>query len=768
MNKKTLLFYCMFAPFILRAQQPVAIIPQPVSLQLKGGAFSIDNTTSLSFDSNTKDVKAAADFFAACIRHISGYTLPLNGKSNKVIVMKIETIPAIGAEGYQLSVAKNAITIKANTKSGIIYGIQSLLQTLPAIRTNAALQVPCMEITDYPRFKWRGMHLDVCRHFFSPDMVKEYIDLMAEYKMNVFHWHLTDDQGWRIEIKKYPKLTSAGAWRVERRGKTWGDKEPQKEGEAATYGGYYTQQQIKDIVAYAQERSITIVPEIEMPGHSAAAIAAYPQLSCTQQPQFVVAGGQYPKDVQSNYCAGNDSVFTFLQNVLLDVIQLFPGQYIHVGGDEVDKTSWKNCPKCQARIKAEGLKDENGLQSYFIRRMEKFIIAQHKKLIGWDEILEGGLAPEATVMSWRGESGGIQAAQMKHDVVMTPGSPCYFDQYQAGPEGEPLAIGGFNTLKKVYNYEPVPKELNSNEAGYVLGAQANVWTEYIPTVEHLEYMVLPRMAALAEVIWTARENKNWISFNQRLQIHFKAYEQKGLHYCPGNFTVAIQPSSQNGNLFATLSTEIPDGDIYYTTDKSDPATQSNKYTTPVKIDSSVTIKAVTVVDGKVMGVKPAEQSFALHKAIGRNVQYTYPASKYYPADGPNTLTDGVRGTTAVGKYWHGINGKDLIATIDLGSEQSIHKIAIGCLQNYRDWIFLPQSVTFAISADGKSFTELQTVNNTVSVNEKNPVIKDFTASFPTQQARYIRVAAKNLGVCPKGHSGEGQPAWVFADEIMVE
>ena len=371
-------------------------------------------------------------------------------------------------------------------------------------------------------------------------------------------------------------------------------------------------------------------------------------------------------------------------------------------------------------------------------------------------------------MSWRGESGGIQAAKMHHDVVMTPGTPLYFDQYQAGPAGEPVAIGGFNTLKMVYDYNPVPKELDAGEAKYILGAQANVWTEFIAANEHLEYMVLPRMLALSEVLWSPKENKNYEDFYSRLQNQFKVFDEKGYRYSAGNFTVGIKPVSQNGKLSVTLSSEIPGAAIYYTTDESDPDAGSNKYSKPIPIDSSLTLKAVVVENGKVMGIKPAEQKFVMHKAIGRNVTYTNPVSSYYLADGPNSLTDGVRGTSAVNKYWHGFHAKDLIAKIDLGEETPVQKITIGCLQHYRDWIFLPQSVTYDISNDGKNFTNIGTVQNTVSPDEKSSIIKDFTLRFPAQKARYIRVTAKNLGICPKGHPGEGQPTWLFADEIVVQ
>jgi hexosaminidase len=767
MNKKLFLLWLLLIPFFGIAQQKVSIIPQPVSLSVQDGYFTIDKNTSIIFNNKESDLHHAANFFNAFVKNISGETLPFNVKKNKSIFLEIKKTDKIGDEGYLLDVTPNSIKIIANDKAGIIYGMQSLFQTLPQIRTNAALEVPCMKITDYPQFKWRGMHLDVCRHFFSPDMIKEYIDLLSEYKFNTFHWHLTDDQGWRLEIKKYPKLTSIGAWRADRRGIPWRESQPTQPGEATPYGGYYTQEQVRDIVAYAKERNINIVPEIEMPGHSEAAIAAYPWLSCAQQPQTTITGGVYPKNFQSNYCPANDSVFVFLENVLKEVMQLFPSKYIHVGGDEVDKTPWKNDPKCQALMKKLGDTSEDQLQSYFIQRIEKFLIANHRKLIGWDEILEGGLAPEATVMSWRGESGGIQAAKMHHDVVMTPGTPLYFDHYQAGPAGEPLAIGGFNTLKMVYDYYPVPKELDSSEAKYVLGAQANVWAEFISSRRHLEYMVLPRMLALSEVLWTPKAEKNYTDFYHRLQNQFRAFDEKGINYCPGNFTVAIKPTSQNGRLLVTLSSEIPDSQIYYTTNGSDPDATSNKYENPIAIDSSVILKAVIVMNGKVMGVKPAEQKFVMHKAVGKNVTYTNPVSKYYPADGPNTLTDGVRGTTAVNRYWHGLQGKDLIATIDMGAETSIQNITIGCLQRYSDWIFLPQAVSYQVSNDGNSFTDLGTVKNAISPNEKSPVIKDFTLDFPAQKGRYIRVIAKNLGVCPQGHPGEGKPAWLFADEIMV-
>lgn len=734
---------------------------------MQEGSFSIDAGTGIKYNPSIGNLKPAADWFTAAIKNISGLSLASNKPAKKTIALVLDQPAAANDESYTLTVKPGSIVIAAKSYGGIFYGLQSLLQTLPAIRTNAALQVPCIKIEDAPRFKWRGMHLDVSRHFFGPELIKEYIDLMATYKMNTFHWHLVDDQGWRMEIRKYPNLTQTGAWRVDQTDKVWGSRPQAKAGEAANYGGYYTQEQLKEIVAYAKARNITIVPEIEMPGHVASAIAAYPQLSCSQQPQLPLTGGDYT-NASSNYCAGNEEVFSFLQDVLTETMAIFPSTYIHIGGDEVDKGPWKKCQRCQDRIKKEGLKNEDELQSYFIKRIEKFVISKNRKMIGWDEILEGGLAPEATVMSWRGEAGGIEAARMNHDVVMTPGSPCYFDHYQAGPEGEPLAIGGMNTLKRVYDYEPIPAELQGEKAKYVLGAQANLWTEYVTTAEHVEYMILPRMLALAEVVWSPKTSRDWIGFNNRLQAHFRAFDQKGLHYSKGNFKVNILPTSTSGQLQVQLTNETLNSNIVYTTDGTEPTAVSTKYTAPFSITQSCTVKAATVINGEVKGLKASEQNFSMHKGVGASVTYAKPVSRYYQADGANTLTNAVRGTHAVGKYWHGFSGTDMVATADLGTVQSIQRLSLGCLQRYNDWIFLPQWVKFEWSADGTNFTPVATVNNTVAPTEKASIIKDFSASFAPVQARYIRVTAKVIDACPKGHPGEGKPGWVFADELIIE
>jgi hexosaminidase len=768
--KKTILFAGLLFSMLLQAQQTVHIIPQPLSLVMNEGSFVIDNTTAIKFPKNDKETVKVVHFFTEYVKRVTGFELKDSKTKGKKISFSIEKINEIGSEGYLISVNPNEITVKANTSKGLFYGVQSLLQTLPFVRTNDLVQIPSMEIKDYPRFQWRGLMLDVSRHFFAPELIKEFIDLLATYKMNVFHWHLVDGAGWRLEIKKYPKLTQQAAWRVDDWGKSWNwaEVEFNADRNKSTYGGYYTQEQAKEIVAYAKARNITVVPEIEMPGHSEAAMAAYPELSCNPKNHFGQTGNFFASKVESNYCAGNEQAFAFLEDVLTEVLTIFPSKYIHVGGDEVDKKSWKNCVKCQGRMKTEQLKDEKELQSYFIRRMEKFLVSKNRKMIGWDEILEGGLAPEATVMSWQGEAGGIEAAKMGHDVIMTPGSPCYFDHYQGDPETEPLAIGGFNTLKRVYNYEPIPAELNAEQAKRVLGSQANLWTEYIPTAEQAEYMILPRMPALAEVLWSTKEQRNWEKFNQRLQPHLVGFEQKGLHYSKGNYKVDIKPIVANNILSISLETENSDAVIYYTTDGSIPTIGSMKYEKPFEVTASKTVKAIMALHNKVMNAKPAEQSFTFNKATGKTVKYDTKNSRYYPANGDNTLTDGFRGTKDIGKQWHAFSGNDMVATVDLGGSIMASSISLGCIQNWGQWVFFPQWVKFEVSVDGINFKEIKTVINTVPTDARDIQLIDFTAKFTEQLVKVVRVTAKTIGQCPQGHPGEKQAAWLFVDEIMVD
>lgn len=493
-------------------------------------------------------------------------------------------------EAYSLTVDHEGVTIKASTSKGFFYGTQSLIQMLPAEKHIALL--PYMTINDAPRFKWRGLHLDVGRHFYPVDFVKKYIDLMAFYKLNTFHWHLTEDQGWRIEIKKYPKLTEIGSQRKE----TIIEKnfDPYV-GDGTPYGGFYTQDQIREVVAYAAKRQVTVVPEIEMPGHSLAALAAYPELGCAPGPYEVGTRWGVYDDI---YCP-SEKTFAFLEDVLTEVIDLFPGEYIHIGGDEAPKAAWKKSKLAQQVIKREGLKDEFELQSYFIKRMERFLVSKGKKLIGWDEILEGGLAPEATVMSWRGVAGGIEAAESGHDVVMSPNADMYFDHYQADPATQPLAIGGFTTLESVYHYEPIPEDLDEKHHQHVLGAQANVWTEYMKTSDYVEYMVYPRAIALSETVWTKPENKDWKGFQKKMGHQYSLLDARDINYFIDVPEGLVDGLTLGNEQTINLKTGFNNANIYYTIDGTDPDERANLYTEPIQIDLSsgpVTVKAVVVTN----------------------------------------------------------------------------------------------------------------------------------------------------------------------------
>jgi len=525
-----LLVTCAQNEVIKLEGETLNIIPKPQSVEVYQGGFRLADDLDYVLSGAFKHPAFIESFLISLFPGVE-----LTAGKGKDIKLIIDPSSDISAEGYRLEVTTNQILLTSGDEPGIFYGLQSLRQMLPADieasgSTVNGATIQNAVLIDVPRFGWRGMHLDVSRHFFPLEFVKQYIDMLALHKMNTFHWHLTDDMGWRLEIKTYPELTEICAWRVDREHEPWREWSPIQPGEKATYGGFYTQEEVKEVIAYAAERQIQVIPEIEMPGHSSELFAAFPELSCEGEYFAVRPGSYWPNE--KILCGGNDSVFIFLQNVIDEVVELFPSKYIHIGGDEAHKKKWEACPKCQARIKAENLADEHELQSWFIHKMEAYINAKGKVIIGWDEILEGGLAPNATVMSWRGTKGGIAAAKAGHDVVMTPYSHLYFDYYQGDRETEPVAIGGDIRLDKVYSFEPIPEELTAEEARYILGAQANLWTEFIKTPDHAEYMVLPRMTALSEVQWSQPEDKNYKDFLKRLETLLPRFQHKGWNYRP--------------------------------------------------------------------------------------------------------------------------------------------------------------------------------------------------------------------------------------------
>jgi len=747
----------------------ISLIPKPVDTRVSAGSFTIKSQTPLLFRNNELESLTlyAAGLWEAYLGFELGvaYDDGLKGRNTITLSLNAKYDHELGDEGYILNVKKDGISIAGNKPAGVLYGIQTMYQLMS---TNPEGLMPIIHIKDYPRFGYRGLHFDVSRHFQPIEFIYKLIDQMTMHKLNVFHWHLIDDQGWRLEIKKYPKLTSVGAWRVDMSDRHWDSRPLVNDPARATYGGYYTQEEVRALVAYAAERNITVMPEIEMPAHVMSALAAYPELSCTGENLGVPPGGVWP--ITHIYCAGNDATFTFLENVLLEVMELFPSEYIHIGGDEADKTNWKSCPKCQARIENEGLADEEELQSYFITRMEKFLNAHGRKLMGWDEILEGGLAPNASVMSWRGEAGGIEAAKMGHTVVMTPGSHCYFDHYQGDPDIEPLAIHGYTTLAKVYSYEPIPAELTKEEGQLVLGAQANVWTEYMPTADHVEYMIFPRLAALAEVVWSPKGHRDWGDFSRRMLAQYKRYAYRGINYSLSAFQVTAVPevNTQNRTLKITLETEVYKPTIRYTIDGSDPVAGSTLYEGPFEIDrTSAVIAAVFENDRSMKQVM--ERHYNIHKAFGAEVSLEFSNSPNYDGHGQYSLVNGIRGSRSYSDgNWKGFRGDDLVATIDLGEPTSISRIEVGSLQTYASWIFLPQWVSFEVSEDGENFSLLEKVMNTENIFQTERLIKNYATEKPLKNVSFVRVTVKNQGVCPAGHSGEGQPAWLFVDEIVVE
>lgn len=580
--------------------QTIHIIPQPKQVEIRNGYYTMDQKTTITY--NDPQLKFLAGYASQTIESLNKLHLPVkSSKAASLFPLSISLIlddkSKTATEGYVLTVSPTAITVKGTSSKGLFYGVQSLLQLIPI---HGESIIPALEIQDEPRFSWRGLLLDVSRHFFTLDQVKKLIDEMVIYKFNLLHLHLSDDQGWRVEIKKLPELTRVGAWRVPRTG-LWWDRQPPQDGEAATYGGFYTQEQIRELVAYASARHVNILPEIDVPGHSLSAIAAYPYLSCTRLPYKVNPGSKFFGIDDDALCAGRDSTFEFLNIVFTEIAGLFPFEYIHIGGDECFKGFWKKCEDCQKRMKDNGLKDENELQSYFIKRLEKMLQEKGKKLIGWDEILEGGLAPNAAVMSWRGMDGGIAAAKSNHRVVMSPTNYAYLDLYQGDPALEPPTYSLLR-LKTVYAFEPVPHGVDST---CVLGGQGNLWAESVPTFRHAEYMFWPRSFALAEVLWAPRQERNWTSFVSRTEVQLDRLANADINFSRSFYDAIIIPSKdEKGNLLIRLDTEIEGLEIHYTFDNTYPDhhtplyQKGEKLTIPKDAD---TFRVITYRDGKPIG-----------------------------------------------------------------------------------------------------------------------------------------------------------------------
>lgn len=663
--------------------------------------------------------------------------------SNKVNFRVDPNATDIPDEGYQLEIDKAGVRLVAKTETGLFYGKQTLLQLL------TPNGLPYVKINDHPRFPYRGLHLDVSRHFFNKEEVKKLMNVMSYYKLNTLHLHLTDAGGWRLQIDKYPKLTQEGAFRTQSDWREWWDngKDRQylKEGTEGAYGGYYTKDDIRDMLAYAAEKHITIIPEIEFPAHSDEVFVAYPELCC--------AGKSH---TSGDFCIGNPKTFEFMENVLTEVIELFPSEYIHIGGDEAGKNTWKTCPKCQALMKKEKLANVDELQSYMIRKAEEFLNSKGRRLIGWDEILEGGLAPEATVMSWRGEAAGFKSARMGHDVIMTPGSYMYFDFYQADPRYQPVAIGGYTPIRKVYSYNPIPQDsLTAEEAKHFLGVQANTWTEYIPTPEHLEYMMFPRALAVAEIGWTPQEKRDWQDFKPRVNAHIPVLQRMGLNPFPLSneleFDMVVDTIQKE--ICVTMDAEKYPAEIHYTTDGSTPTASSPIYQEPIVVKDSAKIVAGIFVNGQLQD-RVSEQRVDYHKGIGKSIRFNSRLYPGYMAGGINAIINGYKGgLTYLDQRWQGYTD-NLDCVIDLGEVMDLHQVSSKWMQLTGPGVYQPEKVEVLTSEDGKNFTSQGVIPTTIPQDKSDLTFQEYTFQG-NWKARYVQLKAQN----PKG--------FIFVDEIVI-
>lgn len=768
------LLFCMLlvATFLKpHAQQPF-IVPQPLSLTVHKGNFIINRQTVILAPG--EEDRNSVRFFNQYLQQYYGFMLEVNkkGKGNAIRINTRKFIQAPGKDAYSLQVTPAAINIEGDTDAGTFYGLQSLIQLLPLQKGNF-LKVPCLAVKDSPRFDYRGLHLDVGRHFFPTSFIKKYIDYLTLHKLNYFHWHLTEDQGWRIQIKKYPRLTEVGAYR----NGTITGRYPGTGNDNQRYGGFYTQEEIKEIVQYATARHITVIPEIEMPGHSGAAIAAYPWLSCFPEEGTVIPAHPSEKSKQQGgklvqetwgvhedvYCAGKDSTFAFLEDVLEEVLPLFPSPYIHIGGDETPKSSWRRCPSCQKRMKDEGLKDEHELQSYFVQRMEKYLNSKGKTLIGWDEILEGGLAPNAIVMSWRGEAGGIAAAMQQHKVIMSPGNFVYLDHTQSMDE-DSVTIGGYTPLEEIYSYEPVPIELSAAEKGYVMGAQGNVWTEYMRNERKVEYMIFPRLSALSEVLWSPKEKRSWARFEKVVPLLFERYQFWNTNYSTAYYDIqgTIIPAINGTGLALQLGTKDKNARLMYSVAG---VHYPKNYTAPVPINQSQSITGLyyknnTLTDSLTYDVR-------FHKATGKKITLKEPPSKNYPGNGAFTLVDGIQNSRGLarGREFLGFNGNNMESIIDLGAPTTVSNITVHTLHQEGSWVYAPLLAEVMGSTDNKTFTSLGSTTTFKPTKATNGVMQ---VTFAPRPVRYLKVMVKNTGTITEGKPGAGEKSWMMVDEIEVQ
>lgn len=744
------------------------IIPKPLDVNCKGDAsFLLKDGIAVIYPENNQKMQDNAEFLVDYVERQTGVKLtsyagmPVDG----AICLTLD-LSDDNAEAYKLIVNDKRVCISGASEAGVFYGIQTLRKSLP-VAQDINVNLSAVEIYDKPRFAYRGAMLDVARHFYTVDEVKTFIDMLALHNINRFHWHLTDDQGWRIEIKKYPKLMSVASERKETVVGRWYsgiyDGKP--------YGGYYTQDELRDVIDYAAKRHITIIPEVDLPGHMQAALTAYPELGCTGGPYEVRTIWGVSQDV---LCVGNDFTLQFVKDVLSEVADIFPSEYIHIGGDECPKVRWEKCPKCQERIKSLGLKSdakhtkEQRLQSYMIQEAAKYLKEKGKRIIGWTEILEGGLVPDATLMSWIGESGGIEAAHQHHDVIMTPNTYLYFDYYQSKKvEDEPLAIGGYLPIEKTYNYEPMPKELTEEEQQYIKGVQANLWTEYIPVFSQVQYMVLPRLGAAAEVQWTDPSKKDYKDFLRRVPHLVAVYDCYGWNYATHVYDVNVDMKADTVNhvLNVQLST-MADDPIYYTLDGQDPTEKSLKYTKPFTIDQSVVLKTMAVHPDRTS--KISVDTIRFNKATLKPVVLLQPNESRFSPDGPVVLVDGRNGNHSFDTgAWLAVAGNDLEAVINMQAETILSSASVHVYVRKDAWLFDARGFSVSVSSDNKNYKEVASQEYKQMQESDSDGIIEHELSFDPCKATYVKIKVISEKSMPDWHWDAGKAPFLLVDEIIL-
>jgi hexosaminidase len=761
-----LLFVLNFATNQCAAQinKELSFVPMPQKITSSDGVFELQANTQILYQGTCQ---YEADFFAKWLQNATGkiYTAKeaiANKLPEKYILFTSTNLPpdspsptdayflpesfkkinpSVSQEAYQIMMGPTSIVLSAQYALGIFQGIQTLRQMLPASAESGKLQLPqsinCYNIQDQPAFEHRGLLLDCCRHFMSVDFIKKYIDLLALYKMNVFHWHLTEDQGWRIEIKKYPELTKTGAWRTLEDG--------------SIYGGFYTQQNIKEIVKYAEDRHITIIPEIELPGHCSSAIASYPWLSCTGEQIDVQNEWGVFKEI---YCAGDEKTFEFLENVLYEICQLFPSKYIHIGGDEVPKFRWEQCPKCQQRMRDQKLENEAQLQTYFIERVARILQKNGKEIIGWDEILEGGIPAGAAIQSWRGIEGGAKTAQEKHKVIMSPTSHCYLDYGLQSID-----------MKKLYSFDPIPGGLPEDLRQYIIGGECNMWTEHAPQ-ELVDGKVFPRLLALCEVLWTYPSERNYSKFVSRVQDQYERLTEMKVQFGYERVPIELRSNAnEKGEVVLELIPQMDDLQISYHLDNSKAV---KFYTTPLVFKEENTID-ITITNGKgIIYDQPISRTYSPHLGLGKKITLSYEPSAWYTGGGHNALVDGRIGTSQFRDgIWQAIQGKDMEVVVDLGSSKAISQISTQWFHYTNAWIFRPKLVKFMVSEDGITWKEISLITSDIYETAEGEIVVPIHAEFPTVNCRYVRMVAFNNGPNPEWHDAVGEPSWLFCDEIII-